>query len=145
MSEVKGITWDFDGRQLDIKTALAVCYARGFKSGDILTTAVAVMTAESQRYTKAWHINFDPPYGEPGAEAKSRDEGLFQINSMHGGFDWFDIKVNVDKAYELYRGRGKQFTAWAAFNSGAYLRYVDEIERVRRLQLWRVRVPRWSG
>jgi len=55
------------------------------------------------------------------------DWGYFQINTVHlkrpgvNLRDLLDCKKNIDFAYLLYRERG-DFTAWAAYKSGAYRR-----------------------
>lgn len=77
MARVKGIDWDLEGEQLTIKWALALCYFVGFR-GVRLVSAVALMSAESVRWTRAWNKNYD---SETGA-LKSTDRGLFQINDF---------------------------------------------------------------
>ena len=48
------------------------------------------------------------------------DAGLAQINDIHGLSlqDRIDYKKNIDKAYEIYIGRGKSFSAW--YGSACY-------------------------
>lgn len=44
----------------------------------------------------------------------TRDVGLAQVNDIHGMSleDRLDYKKNIDKAYQIYLGRGKNFSAW---------------------------------
>lgn len=143
--EVKGTTWDFDGRQLDYKSRLAVCFAQGFRGGDRVITAASVMTAESQGYTRAWHHNMS----DDCTTTLSTDRGLFQINDVaHPTLteeEMFDPKTNVHAAHKIYESRGDTFTAWAAYNSGAYLKYYPLFAAVWALGTWRKRIPRWTN
>lgn len=133
----RGVDWDFGGRQLSIGWALALCYSSGFR-GDDLITAVAVMTAESARFTQAWHINY------PGTAQQSIDRGLFQLNdkAQNIGEEAFDPIVNAKKAHEIYRARDRQFTAWAAFNSGRHAQYSDEVKATFDKGRWRNKIER---
>lgn len=157
MTEIKGVTWDFGGWRLDRKNALAACYARGFTGHQRVVTAACVMTAESQRYTKAWHHNHEHLPGtnehvisnETGQPVVlSTDRGLFQINDRaHPDLeveDMYRAKWNVDMAFEVYLRRGRSFGAWAAYNSGNYLRYWPEFELVHLRGIWRERIPFWE-
>ena len=136
------MTWGFAGKHYDRKSALALCYARGFHGSKRLITAVAVMTAESQRWDGAWHENM----ADDGVTVLSTDRGLFQINDMaHPQWaveDMFDPRLNTDMAFRLSQG-GDDFTPWAAYNSGNYLKYVPEITATWVLGRWRSRVARW--
>lgn len=143
--EVKGVTWDFDGRQLDYKSRLAVCYAQGFGGQGVrVITAAAVLTAESQGYTEAWHHNLD----DDCMTLLSTDRGLFQINDKaHPELtveEMFDPRTNVRAAWKIYRSRSDSFSAWAAYNSGAYLKYYPLLAAVWALGTWRKRIDRWS-
>lgn len=143
--EIKGVTWDFDGRQLDYKSRLAVCYAQGFGGkGTRVITAAAVMTAESQGYTRAWHHNL----GLDCETVVSIDRGLFQINDLaHPELteeEMYDPRKNVHAAWKIYRSRGNSFSAWAAYNSGAYMKYYPIIAAVWALGTWRKRISRWE-
>lgn len=156
MTEIKGVTWDFGGWRLDRKNALAACYARGFTRRERVVTAACVMTAESQRYTKAWHHNhehnpdgsnvYDNEFGEP--VILSTDRGLFQINNKaHPTLDeeeMYRAKWNIDMAFEIYKRRGNTFEAWAAFNSGAYLKYWPEFTVVWLRGTWRDHIAKWE-
>lgn len=120
------------GVQLSIKQALALCYEVGFRRF-ALTVAVATMTAESGRYTEAYHVN----------DNGSIDRGLFQINTLHPLTDAeaFNPRRNAEYAAQLSQ-LGADFTPWAAYNSGAYLKYVPLIAAVRVLHTWRSRISR---
>ena len=153
MGEVKGVTWDFEGNQLSIRSTLALAYVCGFRGRD-LVTAVAVCTAESQRYAKAYHRNHEHEadgsntIGNDGEFVYIRgvDHGLMQINldellPFDDGI--FDPKINMKSARRMYRDRG--FQPWAAYNSGAYERYVPEVQKVYDRQAWRLSIPRWEA
>jgi hypothetical protein len=141
-------TWGFgDQDQLSVKWALALGYHVGFR-GDRLITAVALMTAESQRYPGAWHHNIKETLNQDGevvaTTIDSTDRGLFQVNNK-----WHDDLSDEDayKALPNARyashlsNRGDHFAAWAAYTSGAYLRYWDEVEPVHAYGTWRLRIP----
>lgn len=55
---------------------------------------------------------------------KTTDRGLWQLNSQYHLYitDCYD---NTDKAYEIYVKRGHNFSAWAAYNSGAYKKFYN--------------------
>jgi hypothetical protein len=122
------------GRQLTIGWGLALGYHVGFR-GAKLTTAVAVMTAESGRYVEAYHDNTNG----------SQDRGLFQINSIHDGSispaDAFKAIPNAEYAFKLSKG-GTDFTPWSAYNSGAYKKYVPLVVARKVLLLWKAKVSR---
>lgn len=127
------------GTQLNYGMALAACWIAGWRRRD-LTIAVAVMTAESGRYVGAWHDNLDD-----AGSITSTDRGLFQINDRwHSDLsdaDAYCAIPNIRYAFEMSGGRDTQanahdFTAWAAFNSGAYLKYVPLVLAVRALPMW---------
>ena len=131
------MTWGLAGRKLSIGWALALCYKVGFRGRD-LTTAVALMTAESGRYTEAWHENV------PGTTQMSTDRGLFQINDKWhvdlSEADAFNAVANARYAYKM--SQGQWFTPWAAFNNGAHVKYVPAVWAVRALGRWKRKVHR---
>jgi len=88
--------------------------------------AVAIMSAESARITNAEHLNNNG----------SIDRGLFQINSVHGEASTFDPVKNAGYAFRLSQG-GKNWTAWAAYNNGAYQKYMPELRRFKLYHPWR--------
>lgn len=128
------------GEQLTIKEALALCHVVGFDPRD-LDVAVAVMTAESGRYTEAWHDNLVE------GQVASTDRGLFQINSVHDSQispdEAFMPKPNAIYAYQLSKG-GDNWTPWAAYNSGAHEKFLDTIKEVRKTTEWRNREKLWE-
>lgn len=130
------------GEQLTIKEALALCNVVGFGSGPELVTAVAVMTAESGRYTEAWHDNVSDD-----DEVLSTDRGLFQINSVHDfklpPAEAFDPEANATYAAKL-SANGKDWTPWSAYNSGAYKKYMDAVRTVKQDGTWKSRVKMWQ-
>jgi malate synthase len=130
------------GRQITTYEALALCYAVGFRSGN-LTTAVALMAAESARFTGAWHVNY------PGSLQESTDRGLFQINDKWhqdlSDSDAYDPVKNAAYAFKMSSGRW--FTPWAAYNSGAYKQNVRSVRlaKVTRPWRWRRLVKEWTA
>lgn len=124
------------GEQLTFGWALALSYHAGFQRKETLQTAVAIMCAESARFTQAFHNNLD----ENGS-IKSTDWGLFQINDKaHPEIEVPAILnpiTNATKAYEIFKGRGKRFTAWAAFNSGAYQQFLPDVKDAWDTNRWR--------
>jgi Lysozyme like domain len=126
-------TWALQGRQLTYGWALAVCHHAGFR-GRKLITAAALMTAESGRFAGAWHQN----------APDSVDRGLFQINSKahpaQTREQMYQPIPNAGFARRLSHG-GDDFTAWAAFNSNAHLKYVPAAAAAWALPRWRRKVP----
>lgn len=124
------------GRQVSIGLALALCYKVGFRKAD-LTIAVALMTAESGRYTAAWHDNVDSE-----GVVVSTDRGLFQVNSYwHRDLSDAEAYCAIpNAAYAFDMSGGKNFGAWAAFTSGAYLKYVPAVMAIKALQIWRNKI-----
>lgn len=91
------------------------------KFGDACRVALAIQRAENPTgKCEIYHYNTDG----------SLDWGYFQINTIHlkrPGIvlrNLLDCKTNIDFAYELYEER-HGFSAWAAFNSGKYRRYLE--------------------
>jgi len=76
-------------------------------------TARAVCLAESNGNVNSYNVNTNGTV----------DKGLMQINSCHydliGDKDLYDPKVNMDIAYQIYKGSG--WSAWSAFNNLSYL------------------------
>ena len=133
------------GDQLTIKEALALCSVVGFGTGPELVTAVAVMCAESGRYTGAWHDNL----ADDGVTVVSTDRGLFQINDKaHPSFsdeDAYDPKLNAVFAADLaHTSSGFNWSPWAAYNSGAYLKFMAEVRDVKALHTWQSRMKLWA-
>lgn len=87
--------------------------------GKDCVTALAIMRAESGMSNKAINVNKDG----------SVDFGCMQINSVH--FKTIDVsKVNllncqdnIDVAYKMFKQQGN-FSAWSAYNNGAYKKYL---------------------
>src|SRR4030095_12018821 len=153
MTEIKGTTWDFDGNRLSVRSALALFYVVGFRGRSTLTTIAAVTAAESQRYARAWHHNHE--HNPDGTNAYRNDTGELIIFSTDHGLTQlnredmapfsdpiWDPKVNAKLARQLWRVRG--FQPWAAFNSGAYEKFLPEAEKVYDRQAWRLSIPRWE-
>lgn len=132
------MAWGFEGRQLTYKWALALCYHAGWRGGK-LTTAVAVMCAESGRYTRAWHENV------VDGVVMSIDRGLFQLNDKaHPSVSEasaYNALENAAYAYRLSHG-GDDWEAWAAWKSGAYKKFIPLVIATRVLETWRLRVPK---
>lgn len=132
------MAWGLEGRQLSYGWALALTYHVGFRDKN-QNIAVALMTAESARYCGAWHENIDE-----GGSVDSVDHGLFQINDKwHPNFleeDWFSAIDNAEYAFKM--SQGKYFSAWAAYNSGAHLKFIPAVWAVKVLGKWQRKVPR---
>jgi len=134
------------GEQLTYGWALALCYHVGWR-GKTLRDAVALMCAESARYEEAYHQNLDDE-----GKLLSTDWGLFQINDKwHPSFEMpagFNAIYNADYAHSMWRDNGHSFNAWAAYNSGAYLQFLPEVERHHALNRWSAKVrnveKRWG-
>ena len=127
------------GRQLSIKWALALCYHVGWRQTK-LTKAVAVMTAESDRYTEAYNTN----------DNGTTDRGLYQINSIHDNQispdEAFKPIPNATYAYALYRSRIAQgldgFSPWYAYGGARYLLAYAATALVQSLGTWKKRILR---
>lgn len=126
------------GVQLTYKWALALCYYAGFR-GRNLTTAVALMCAESGRYVGAYHDNYDD-----AGNLVSVDRGLFQINSYwHADLSDADAyKAIPNAAYAFGLSSGENFAQWAAFTSEAYKKFLPAVHAARVLGTWRLRVSK---
>ena len=126
------------GEQLTYGWALALCYHVGWR-GKALREAVALMCAESARYTEAYHENLD----EDG-EVDSTDWGLFQINDKwHPDFEMpagFNAIYNAEYAHQMWKDHGKSFKAWAAYNSGAYKQFSRIVLEHWLLERWRKKI-----
>lgn len=127
------------GRKLSIGWALALNHHVGFR-GHELTVATALMTAESGRYTQAWHDNVDEATGN----VTSIDRGLFQINDRwHPDLSDAEAYQPIPNArYAFKMSSGKYFVPWMAYNSGAYKRYMLEVWTIRDLGLWKKKIHR---
>ena len=129
------------GRKLSIEEALALCYAVGFRGGQ-LTRAVALMTAESGRYVEAYNVNAT----EGGVDSTlifSIDRGLFQINTLHisvGMAESFKAVPNAMFTFQL-SDSGTDFTPWMAFVNDAHVKFMDQVKAVRNKDEWRELVP----
>lgn len=98
---------------------------------DALATATAIVMAESGGVVEA--VNTANSNG-------TYDYGLMQINSIHttdgrssSGTGPYDPRLlvsdpiyNAAAGYAIFRSAGFRFTPWAAFNSGAYLKYMAD-------------------
>jgi len=128
---IKGTDWDLVEPKLSYGWLLALAYEHGWTAPWNQVKAVAVCAAESSRYARAWHIN------EPGTPNESLDRGLFQINDLHeyDGNIWNPFE-NFMVARRIFVGRGHKFNAWAAYNSGAYLKYVPIVETHQLIGRW---------
>jgi Lysozyme like domain len=129
-----------EGEELTIKEALALCWVAGFR-GPKLIDSVAVMCAESGRYTEAWHDNTDE-----NGNVLSTDRGLFQINSIHASIskeEAYDPVANATFAFQLSK-QGEDFSPWAAYNSGAHEKFIDGIKEVKDADTWKSRTKLWE-
>lgn len=71
---------------------------------DVVVRAINCFYSESGLRTNA--------YGENNNG--TNDAGVAQINSIHGLSieERMNYKANIDKAYDIYKGRGDNFSAW---------------------------------
>jgi hypothetical protein len=128
------------GEQLTLKEALALCWVVGFR-GPHLIDAVATMCAESGRYTLAWHDNLTAD-----GSVSSVDRGLFQINTIHASLsdaEAYDPLQNAGFAYQLSE-QGTDFSPWAAYNSGAYEKFLEGVRVVKEADTWKSRTKLWE-
>jgi hypothetical protein len=132
-----------EGEQLTYGWALALDYHVGWRGQDLITS-VALMCAESARYTLAWHENY---IGVPPDELQlvSTDWGIFQINDKaHPDLElpegYRNVIVNAKYAHKLWKDHGWKFTPWAAYNSGAHLKFVPAVTAAWLLPRWRLKV-----
>ena len=101
--------------QLSLRQLRRLTRDVGFKSPKV---AAAIAMAESSGDPLAVGINRKP---------RSRDRGLFQINSR-----WhpevsdrcaFDVRCNAEEAYRISDG-GRDWGAWSTWHNGAYKQYL---------------------
>lgn len=89
------------------------------KFGKDCVTALAIFRAESGMNNKAINVNKDG----------SVDFGCMQINSVHlkkidtSKVNLLNCQDNIDVAYTIFKSWGN-FKAWAAYNNGAYKKYL---------------------
>jgi len=129
------------GKKLTVGLALALCHKVGFRK-HALTVAVALMTAESGRYVEAWHDNIVEGMDPPGGTVLSTDRGLFQINDKwHPDLSDADAYCAIpNAAYAYSLTQGKNFSAWAAYNSKRYLLFMPEVVLVKVLGRWKNKI-----
>lgn len=127
------------GEELTLKESLALCHVAGFDPKD-LDVAVAVMCAESGRWTRAWHDNL-----RADGSVASTDYGLYQINTVHGDDPdrWYDPTRNAEFAFQLSK-KGSDWSPWAAYNSGAHEKFVPAVTLIRQTTNWRSREKMWE-
>lgn len=56
-----------------------------------------------------------------------RDEGLWQINSVHGyaARCTLQARCNADLAFALYEADGRSFSSWTTYESGRYMAFIE--------------------
>jgi hypothetical protein len=98
--------------------------AAGFPRPAALTTAVAIALAESGCQPGARGSN-GPTAGCPNG---SLDRGLWQINDCYhyevSDSCAYDAQCNANAAARI-SARGRDFTPWSTYNSGAYRAHLD--------------------
>lgn len=115
----------------------AVLRAAGFRYGDGLDIAYAVICAESGKDAGVTGpiVSYNPlSIGNPDG---SIDRGLCQLNSK------YHPEVSDDQAYtpisaciamrRIYAESGKSFGQWVGYTSGAFRRYMTEAQLCRQL------------
>ena len=125
------------GEQLTYGWSLALCSHVGWAGKD-LRDAVALMCAESARYTEAYHQNLDAK-----GKVDSTDWGLFQINDKwHPDFELpegLNPIVNAEYAHGMWKA-SRGFSPWAAYDSGAYRVFLPAVTAAWLLPRWRLKV-----
>lgn len=125
-------TWGLVGKRLTPLEVARLAYAAGLRGDEIIATAVAVCTEESQRYDQAW--NFTEETGD-------RSYGLWQINlkgsllearlkeyNLKNGSDLYSPSVNARVMADLSKN-GTKWTAWGAYTSGRYEKNMPEARK----------------
>lgn len=118
MQEEKGVTWDFGGFHLIPRRIADLNYRAGWR-GDQLERSIAIVLAESQGWSRAWHKNLD----EHG-NVLSTDYFYWQINDKaypevvqlwESGVDTDEVWLEVAQlAHRIFNNYGHTFNAWAA-------------------------------
>lgn len=125
------IKWDSTSIQLENPTL-----ASNTKPSDVVVDDVKVELTIEEKIAKTFPENPKVMIAVAKAESGlnplatnrntngSRDIGIFQVNSVHGGDDleMFDVDKNLVAAREVYDKQG--ITAWSAFNNGSYLKFL---------------------
>lgn len=128
MAEPRGADWGLEGLQVSWRWALALMYDSGIHRKWWLIRSIAVMNAESARWTKAWHAN----RAEDGT-ISSTDRGIWQINDKaHPNLtigQMYDATYAASYAAQLSNW-GADMTPWYAFTTGSYERYVAKVRDV---------------
>ena len=86
-----------------------------------ISTMVAIAKAES---------GWDPKAVNTANSNGSRDDGLFQINTVHKGNSWYptdpyDPQQSANAAYAIWQGAGQTYRDWSVYNSGAYKQFLQ--------------------
>lgn len=151
VEEIKGVTWNLDGAQLEPWQAAQRLYLANFKDATVLCEMLATIRGESGWYLKAWHHNV--LRDEAGLivrdaagkfTVKSTDLGFIQRNVVHSSpvklldsesqafvDDLFYSHPELARADEsaaiawnLYKLRG--FQPWYAHSNGGYKNHLDQ-------------------
>lgn len=116
-----------NGTQLTHRAVAKLVWDAGWRDEKVII-AVAIVNAESSRYTEA--------EGPPNPDG-SIDRGLHQINSFWIGkagpdgqpitlAQLWDPASNTAIAYMIYKRAGYKFTPWSAFNSKRHEDFLAE-------------------
>ena len=81
--EIRGVTWDLEGPQLNPWQAAQRLYHAGFKDARVLAEMWATLEGESARYLKAWHHNV---LRDENGQIVRTGEGRLKILSTDLGF-----------------------------------------------------------
>jgi hypothetical protein len=148
MIEIRGVTFGFDGEQLEPQQAAQRLYKAGFKDAKVLAIMWAILEGESARYLKAWHHNV--ARDDDGSiirddigrfAVKSTDLGFIQRNVVHSppkkvtdaespvfveslftaNPDLARGDKSAEIAFALYQDRGYQ--PWYAYSNRGYRRH----------------------
>lgn len=113
---------------LDISQIIGLAQNAGW-SGSDLATAVAIALAESSGNPSAYN-----PEQKAGAAQGAGSYGLWQIYlTAHPQFSaasLIDPSYNASAAFSVYQSAGFSFQPWSTYKSGAYLKYLDQVNSV---------------
>ena len=90
VEEISNVTWGFRGSRLDGWQSVQRLFLGGFKDMAICSVAHAVMSAESGRYTEAFHCNV--VRAEDGSIVRT-DEGKMIVKSVDLGYCQFNTPL----------------------------------------------------
>lgn len=98
----------------------AIAATAGFNNEGRADLDIAVAVAQAESGGRADVIG--------RLSAGSLDYGVWQINSVHrellAKYQWSDPVQNAKMAWILFEAAGYEWTPWAAYNNGSYLKFM---------------------